>query len=93
MVQAIQLILAGDNCWSDLTEKSIAGQLFQVVNAPLQMAVIPDGTAQKQPSVAIRLDLENGMTVVAETSLASLVSAIEAFRMKYSKTIAPVRST
>jgi len=82
-MQVLQVILDGEGCWPDLEEKS-----FQVVHlgngAPaIQMAGLHEGMTSGKPSVSIRLDLPNGTIVVAETSLALLLTAADALKAHY----------
>ena len=60
----LKLILDGDAAWPDLQNKTI-----HHVKTGIQIAGLEHGTVRGQPSVAIRLDLPDGSTVIAETSL------------------------
>lgn len=72
---AIDIILDGDNAWSDLERKSI----IHLQDVVWKMAALPGGMSSGKPSVALRLDLPDGQVVVAETSLLALVTAVSAF--------------
>jgi hypothetical protein len=73
----MNVILDGDGCWPDLQDKKI------IRAAGLQVAALRKGTREGSPSVAFRIDLEDGRTVIAETSLKLLLTASDLFRAKY----------
>jgi hypothetical protein len=69
----------GEGCWPELE-----------VNTPnvrpskrLSLAALPGGMASGAPSVTVRVDLLDGTTVLAETSLALLLTAAEAFKARH----------
>lgn len=71
----LQVILHGDNCWPDLREKGfIEGRWTGI-------ARLKNGTVGGNPTVTIRIELPNGRTVLAETTLALLSSAVKAFEV------------
>ena len=72
----MNVILDGDRCWPDLQDKKI------IRAVGLQVAALQGGKGGS-PSVAFRIDLENGETVIAETSLKLLLTAADLFRAKY----------
>lgn len=73
----MNVILDGDGCWPDLQDKKI------IRAVRLQVAALRKGTREGSPSVAFRIDLEDGRTVIAETSLKLLLTASDLFRAKY----------
>ena len=73
----MSVILDGDGCWPDLQDKKI------IRAVGLQVAALRKGTREGSPSVAFRIDLEDGRTVIAETSLKLLLTASDLFRAKY----------
>ena len=79
---AMNINLEGDGVWPDLAEKAAAGQ-FVSVKDTIGVACLPHGMLSGKPAVAFRLDLEDGTTVVAETSLALFLTAADAYKAKY----------
>lgn len=79
----LQIILTfdGDNAWPDLREKTV----LHLANGapPIQVAVLDGGTTQGRPSIAVRLDLPDGQTVIAETTARLFVTAARAIWAKY----------
>ena len=73
----MSVILDGDRCWPDLQGKKIIRAIG------LQVAGLQGGMKGGPPSVAFRIDLEDGRTVIAETSLKLLLTASDLFRAKY----------
>jgi hypothetical protein len=75
------ITLQGDNAWPDLKEKPFVhlGNEAQ----PIKVAVLDGGMASGRPSVAIRLDLPDGQTVVAETTARLFCTAARAIMGKY----------
>ncbi len=73
----MRVILDGEECWSDLNGKRILRA------TDLQIASLAVGTTSGHPSIAIRVDLENGETAIAETSLKLLLAAADLFKAKY----------
>lgn len=75
------IILNGDNAWPDLQDKDI----IHLANdaPPLQVATLDGGLASGRPSVAIRIDLPDGKTIVAETTARLFCSAAKAIQAKY----------
>ncbi len=73
----MNVILDGDGCWPDLQDKKI------IRAVGLQVAALRGGTKEGSPSVALRIDLEDGRKVIAETSLKLLLTASDLFRAKY----------
>ena len=74
-------ILNGDGAWPDLKEKPF----IHMGNGspPIQIAMLDAGMKSMRPSVAIRLDLPDGQTVLAETSARLFVTAARTIMAKY----------
>jgi hypothetical protein len=71
------VVLDGDGCWPDIQDNKI------IRAVGLQVAALQGGMKGGAPSVAFRIDLEDGQTVIAETSLKLLLTASDLFRAKY----------
>lgn len=71
------VILDGDGCWPDIQDNKI------IRAVGLQVAALQGGMKGGAPSVAFRIDLEDGQTVIAETSLKLLLTASDLFRARY----------
>lgn len=70
----LNIVLDGDNCWPDLKElRHIEGELEAV-------AMLEGGMASGKPSVMLRIQLPDGQTVLAETSLLIFLAAARAMR-------------
>lgn len=76
---AISIILDGDNAWPDLRDKSI----IHLKHGSMAVAALDGGMSSGRPSVAMRFDLPDGQTVVAETSARLFVSAGRAIDAKF----------
>lgn len=64
--------LDGDGCWPDLQKKGfVRGDLTEVARLPL-------GTNAGRSTVAFRIELPDGTTVIAETTLRLLQAAVGA---------------
>ena len=71
---SIDLRLEGDGCWADL-----AGAADRIIHTThLSLAALAQGMTSGKPSVLFRFDLEDGRTVMAETSLVALLTAVDA---------------
>lgn len=72
--------LDGDGVWPDLHTRSVIriqhGQTLKV-------AVIAGGMSGGAPSVAVRIDLPDGQTVIADTSMALWLTAADAMKARY----------
>jgi hypothetical protein len=79
---SMSINLEGDGAWPDLAEKEAAGQVVHVKDT-IGVACLPGGMASGNPSIGLRLDLPDGTTVLAETSLALFLTAADAYRAKY----------
>ena len=78
---ALTIDLNGDNAWPDLRGKPF----IHLGNdaPPIQVALIDHGMASGRPSIAIRLDLPDGQTVIAETTARLFVSAARGIESRY----------
>lgn len=71
----LKILPNGDGQWPDLKQKEEEGKLIEVTN--LEIAGLPVGMSSGMPSVAIRIDLEDGRTVFAQTSLRLFLTCAE----------------
>lgn len=72
---ALSIIMNGDNCWPELKKKGF------IVGHWVGIARLPNGTVLGNPTVTVRIELPDGQTVLAETTLALLSSAVRAFEV------------
>jgi hypothetical protein len=86
---SIDLLLEpqGDACWPDVAEK-LANHPEKVIHLgegspPIRIAALRGGMQSGRTSLAIRLDLPDGSTVIAETSLALFTHAAAAFVARF----------
>jgi len=70
---ALEVIIDGDNCWPDLKDGFVTGEWVGI-------ARLSNGTALGNATVTARIRLPDGQTVLAETTLALLETAVRAFR-------------
>jgi len=70
----IDIVRDGDNCWPELKDNFIEGRWVGI-------ARLPNGTVSGKPTVTVRIELPDGQTVLAETTLALLSQAIRAFEV------------
>jgi hypothetical protein len=76
--------LNGDGAWPDLAAKQAAGKLIHLGNeAVIGVSALERGMASGRASVALRFDLPDGRTVLAETSLRALYTATTALMTKF----------
>jgi hypothetical protein len=78
--------LNGDNIWPDLRTKEfvhLRGHDGSSGESRIQVAVLDGGMKGGLPSVAIRLDLPDGKTVVAETSARLFCTAARVIMGQY----------
>lgn len=77
----MRIILVGDNAFPELREKFERGE---VIESTVEAVVaLPRGMVGGRPSVAFKIDLPDGRTVMAETSMRLFLMAARAFRAKY----------
>lgn len=73
--------LNGDNAWPDLKDKKF---LHMGQGSPaIEVAVLEMGMASGRPSVAMRFDMPDGQTLIAETSARLFCSTARAIMAKY----------
>jgi len=75
----IDLRLDGDGAWPDLEDRPI------IHLTDIGMSGLRDGMKGGGPSIVFRLDLPDGQTVIAETSLGLLESALNALKIAFRK--------
>jgi hypothetical protein len=81
---ALTVHLDGQNCWPDLQESIASGRLTWCANdGKLSIACLPDGTVGGKPSVAIRIDLPDGRSVVKEMTMANFLAAAQMISARY----------
>jgi hypothetical protein len=69
----------GDSCWSDLRDDPDLIALMGPDAPPIGLALLPGGMVSGRASVAFRITLPDGRTVLTETSLALLDQALAIF--------------
>jgi hypothetical protein len=74
---ALIIKLEGDASWPDLASKP-DGQIIEIEH--IELALLPGGMSSGKASVAIRLDLPDGRTIIAQTSQELFDAAARAFR-------------
>lgn len=71
----LDITFAGDNAWPDIKDKAAAGKLHNLMGRNvMKFAVLNGGMASGLPSVTLRVDLDDGSTVVCETSARQIVT-------------------
>jgi hypothetical protein len=77
----MEINLGGENAWPDLASR----KLHHVANdaPPIKIAVLDGGMVSGRPSGAIRIDLPDGSSVVAETTARLFCSAGRAILARY----------
>jgi hypothetical protein len=78
----LSIIMDGDSAWPDLKKKDESGELVQV-STGLQIAVLSRVEKDAPTTVCLRVDLPDGRTVLAETTLRLLATAVRAFQSRY----------
>lgn len=75
--------LDGDNAWPDLQKK--IDRVIHLSNdlPPIEVAVLDGGMTSGLPSVAFRIELPDGHTVIAETSARLFCSAARVIMANY----------
>lgn len=89
----MRVVLDRNPAWLDLAEKVKRGRVIHIANSPLEVTAVPHGMASGRASVALRIDLPDGRTVIAETSLRALWSATVALATKYGEDFMQVQPT
>jgi hypothetical protein len=77
--------LDGDNAWPELREKMGTDQIIDLMDSgqTLKVAVLESGMASGAPSVALRFDLPDGRSVIAQTSAKLFVGAARMILARY----------
>lgn len=84
-MNSVKVILEGDKCWPDLEEKIESGNLIHLPDPQMQIAALSKGMTSGNPSVSIRIELPDGKTVLAETSMKLFLGIADIFRQKYAQ--------
>ena len=81
---SINLILDGDRAFPELYEQAVRGEVYHLGNdaPPVTIALLKKGMLSGKSSLCIRVDLPDGKTVLAETSLALFLMAAKAIAAK-----------
>ncbi len=75
----VKIVRNGDRApWPDIADA--AAPTAVVHDGRWQVALLEGGMASGKPSVALRLDLEDGRTVISQTSLEGLIATLAAAR-------------
>ena len=77
LLDELDVKLEGDRCWPDLARKT-DDQI--ICTESLSVALLPGGMSSGKASVALRIDLPDGRTVIAQTSHELFEGAARAFR-------------
>ena len=88
MTVVIHVKLDGDSVWPDLADKLDSVIHLSNDAPPLQIATLPDGMTSGKPSMALRIDLPDGRTVVIETSVRLFLVAAHAIEARYPDALA-----
>jgi hypothetical protein len=83
----LNIVLDGDNAWPDLAAR-IAADPASVIHlgagAPaIGVAALPAGMSSGKVSIALRIELPDGRTVIAETSWSLFATAARAISARY----------
>ena len=78
VMPVINLKLDGDGAWPDLKREDVIE-----AGGAIGMAPLAGGMSSGKTSVTLRIDLPDGRTVLAQTSLAALSVAIKAIWARY----------
>lgn len=68
----------GDRAWPELKDKLERGELVEADR--IEVAGLRGGMSSGNPSVALRFDLPDGTTVIAQTSLRLFLTAADALK-------------
>lgn len=79
----MNVILEGDRAWPDVANLAEQGKLIHLRDAPWSLAALAMGMSSGRTSVALRIDLPDGRTLIAETSLGLLLGAARAFEARH----------
>lgn len=78
---AMDIKLDGDGQWPDLADGK--RKVHRVDDGILRVVTLKGGLKSGNPSVALRLDLPNGETIIAQTSVRLWQQAAAAMRGRY----------
>lgn len=71
----------GDNAWPDLAERYEKGEVIDAgVNG---ITALPNGTSEGRCSIALRIELPDGKTVIAQTTARLLATAIKGLEARH----------
>ena len=76
---SIHIICEGEGCWPDLKDLHAQGRVVQLMNVdapPISFALLLVGMLSGRASVAMRVELPDGCTLVTETSFRALENAV-----------------
>lgn len=73
----LKIILEGDGAFSDIPARKMREGNFSAITG------LPDGTESGKPTICIRVDMVDGTTVLAQTTLALFLTAADAFKARY----------
>lgn len=71
----IQVRLGKEPVWDDLGDKLEKGELIHITEGTIQMSGLKGGMTSGRASIAIRIDLPDGKTVIVEVSYRSFLLA------------------
>lgn len=69
----LAIVLNGDNCWPELKEMGFIEGAF------VGLARLPNSTEGGKSGVTARIELPDGQVILAQTTLALLRAAVQAF--------------
>lgn len=78
---AIVLDVEGEGAWLELAGMKNVREWIR--DKPIKIAGLEAGTKSRAPSVAIRFDLADGTSVVAETTLKLFLTAADALKARF----------
>jgi hypothetical protein len=78
-VPMLNIVCDGEGCWPDLSDNPGLIALMGPDAPPIGLALLPGGMVSGGASVAFRITLPDGRTVLTETSLALLDQALAIF--------------
>lgn len=77
----LAVVMDGDNAWPDLAEKFEKGEA--VDGAIAGITALPNGTSEGRCSIALRIELADGKTVIAQTTARLLAVAIQGLEARH----------
>lgn len=81
MSPSLRVDVEGEGAWPDLGRKP--GKMMKLSDSALSLAALAGGMVTGRASVAFRIDLPDGRSVVIETSLRTLYAAVTAIVAKH----------